>query len=87
MPVYDHRLMDMKGFPDQICIVLKPVGTPEGEGQEYQSGAITIENMGVVGYLPVYNNYQAALQAYPNCPIYVMDMTDYKKDKKLMPDK
>ena len=86
MPVYDHRRMDMKGLPDQVCVVLKPVGIPSGQGSENQSGAITLESFqGTIGYLPVFMNYQDALAAYPNIPIYVMDLTAYKEEMGFIP--
>ena len=86
MPVYDYRRMNMKGLPDQICVVLKPVGTPSGQGSEHQSGEITLESIqGTVGYLPVFMNYQDALAAYPNVPIYVMDLTAYKEEMGFIP--
>ena len=86
MPVYDYRRMDMKGLPDQVCVVLKPVGIPSGQGSENQSGAITLESFqGTIGYLPVFMNYQDALAAYPNVPIYVMDLTAYKEEMGFIP--
>ena len=88
MPVYDYRRMEMKGLPDQICVVLKPVRTPNGQGPENQSGEITLESIqGTIGYLPVFMNYQDALAAYPSTPIYVMDLTEYKEEMGFIPPK
>ena len=82
MPVYDKRRieMDASKWPDQICIVLKPMQSKAGNGQVGQSGTITIETIGMTAYLPIYTNYQTALQDYPNCPIYLMNFVDFKHE-------
>jgi hypothetical protein len=86
MPVYSYRPdflehMDVKGLPDQVCIVLKPVGIPNGRDGENQSGAIILDStQGAVGYLPVFLNYQDAFTAYPSDPIHIMDLTAYKEE-------
>jgi len=85
MPVYDYRHMAIKDLPDQICLVLKPTQNPTGNTQEHQSGALSIDLCGVVGYLPIYRNYQEAMQEHPNSHIYVMDLTEYKKEIGLIP--
>jgi hypothetical protein len=54
--------------------------TKAGDGQVGQSGTITIETIGMTAYLPIYTNYQAALQDYPNCPIYLMNFVDFKRE-------
>lgn len=82
MPVYDKRqiAMDAAKWPDQICIVLKPMQFKSGDGQVGQSGAITIENIGMTAYIPIYTNYQAALQDHPNEHIYLMSLIDFKRE-------
>jgi len=82
MPVYDKRRteMDAAKWPDQICIVLKPMQSKSGDAQIGHSGTITIETVGMTAYLPIYTNYQAALQDYPNCPIHVMSLVDFKRE-------
>jgi len=65
--------------------VLHPQRNPEGTAQEHQSGSLTIDTHGIVGYLPIFRNYQEALQEYPNSHIYVMDLTEYKKELGLIP--
>ena len=80
MPVYDYGRteMDAQKWPDQVCVVLSPQLVKKGDGQG-QSGAITIEGIDMTAYLPIYTNYQAALKEYPNTSIYVMSLTDYKR--------
>jgi len=85
MPVYDYRNVVIGDLPDQICLVLKPTQNPTGDVQEYQSGALTIDLCGIVGYLPIYRNYQQAIQDHPNSHIYVMDLTEYKRKIGLLP--
>ena len=82
MPVYDKRRteMDASKWPDQICIVLKPMQSKSGDAQIGQSGTITIEAIGMTAYLPIYINYQAALQDYPHAPIHVMSFVDFKRE-------
>jgi hypothetical protein len=82
MPVYDKGRveMDASKWPDQICIVLKPTQSKSGDAQIGQSGAIIIETVGMTAYLPIYTNYQAALQDYPHCPIHVMSFVDFKRE-------
>ena len=79
MPVYDYRHMEMKDLPDQVCLVLKPTQNPTGDAQEHQTGALSIDLYGIVGYLPIYKNYQDAMKEHPNSHIYIMDLTEYKK--------
>lgn len=80
MPVYDYGRveMDTLKWPDQICIVLAPQQSKQGDAQSGQSGAITLETIDMQAYLPVYTNYQAAMQEYPNAHIYVMSLVDFK---------
>ena len=85
MPVYDYRHVAMKDLPDQICLVLKPTQNPGGDTQEHQSGSLSIDTCGIVGYLPIYRNYQQAMQEHPNSHIYVMDLTKYKREIGLIP--
>jgi len=85
MPVYDYRHVAIKDLPDQVCLVLKPTQNPTGDSQEHQSGALNIDLCGIVGYLPIYRNYQQAVQDHPNSHIYVMDLTEYKKEIGLIP--
>jgi len=85
MPVYDYRHVSMKDLPDQVCLVLKPTYNPTGDAQEHQSGALNIDLCGIVGYLPIYRNYQQAIQDHPNSHIYVMDLTEYKREIGLIP--
>jgi len=91
MQVSDYRPdflkhMDVKVLPDQVCIVLKPVGVPNGRDGENQSGAIILDNAkGAVGYLPVFSNYQDAFAAYPADPIHIMDLTAYKEEMGFTP--
>ena len=33
----------------------------------------------MTAYLPVYTNYQAAMQEHPNVPIYLMSLVDFKR--------
>jgi|AP95_1055475.scaffolds.fasta_scaffold216632_1 hypothetical protein len=82
MPVYDKRRMeiDASEWPDQICIVLKPMQSKSGDGQVGQSGAVTIETIGMTAYLPIYTNYQTAMQAYPDVPIYLMSLVEFKRE-------
>lgn len=80
MPVFDHRRTPMKDLPDEVCIVLRPTQNPDGTGQEYQSGSISIDTFGIVGYLPVYSNYLDALKENPNSNIYILDLTEYKRE-------
>ena len=82
MPVYDkgRTEMDASKWPDQVCIVLKPMQTKTGSGQVGQSGTVTIETIGMTAYLPIYTNYQTALQDYPNCPIYLLNFVDFKRE-------
>jgi len=82
MPVYDKRLMEMDAskWPDQICMVLKPMQSKSGDGQIGQSGAITIENIEMMAYLPIYTSYHAAIQDYPNCQIFVMSLVELKRE-------
>ena len=82
MPVYDKRQVEMDAakWPDQICIVLKPMQSKSGDGQVGQSGAITIENIGMTAYIPIYTNYQAALQDHPNEHIYLMSLINFKHE-------
>ena len=81
MPVYDKRRMEMDAseWPDQICIVLKPMQVKTGDGQVGQSGAITIETINMTAYLPIYTNYQTAMQEHPNSQIYLMSLIDFKR--------
>ena len=85
MPVYDYRHMEMKDLPDQVCLVLKPSRNPNGDAQEHQSGSLNIDLCGIVGYLPIYINYQQAMQDHPNSHIYVMDLTEYNREIGLIP--
>jgi len=82
MPVYDksHMEMDASEWPDQVCIVMKPMQTKSGNGQIGQSGAVTIETINMTAYLPIYTNYQAAMQDYPDCPIYLISLVDLKHE-------
>ena len=82
MPVYDYRRteIDTSDWPDQICIVLKPTLSKSGDGQIGQSGAITVETTEVTAYLPIYTTYQAAIQDYPNCQIFMMSLVDLKRE-------
>tara|TARA_R100001086_G_C11732909_1_gene230224 strand:- start:86 stop:358 length:273 start_codon:yes stop_codon:yes gene_type:complete len=80
MPVFDHRRTPIKDLPDEVCIVLRPTQNPDGTGQEYQSGSINIDTYGIVGYLPVYNSYLDALKENPNSHIYMLNLTEYKKE-------
>ena len=87
MPVYDHRRIAMKDLPDQVCLVLKPTSNPDGDAQEGQSGSLNIDLCGIVGSLPVYRNYQQAMKNHPNSQIYIMDLTEYKRELGLIPPK
>jgi len=82
MPVYDKRRMEVEAakWPDQICIILKPMRVKSGNGQVGQSGTITIETIGMTAYLPIYTDYQAALQDYPHTPIHVMSFVNFKRE-------
>ena len=82
MPVYDKSRMeiDASKWPDQICIVMKPMQAKSGNGQVGQAGAVTIETIGMTAYLPIYTNYQAAMQDYPDCPIYLMSLVEFKRE-------
>ena len=82
MPVYDKSRMeiDASKWPDQICIVMKPMQAKSGNGQVGQSGAVTIETINMTAYLPIYTNYQAAMQDYPDCPIYLMSLVEFKRE-------
>ncbi len=82
MPVYDYGRteMDTNNWPDQICIVLKPMLSKSGDGQVGQSGTLTIENIDMTAYLPIYATYQAAIQDYPNCQIFMMSLVDLKRE-------
>ena len=85
MPVYDYSHMSMKDLPDQVCLVLKPTQNPTSNTQERQSGALTIDSYGIVGYLPIYKDYQQAMEEHPESHIYMIDLTKYKKEIGLMP--
>ena len=82
MPVYDKGKteLDANKYPDQICIVLKPFQAKQGDGQIGQSGSLTIETVGMTGYLPIYTNYQQAMKEHPNSHIYVMSLIEFKKE-------
>ena len=80
MPVYDYRNVALKDLPDQICLVLKPTQNPSGNAQEHQSGALSMDICGIVGYLPIYTNYQQAMKEHPNSHIYVMSLIEFKKE-------
>ena len=41
---------------------------------------ITIENIDMTAYLPIYATYQAAIQDYPNCQIFMMSLVDLKRE-------
>jgi len=71
--------MNASDLPDQICIVLTPQASKSGDGQIGQSGAVTLETIDITAYLPIYTDYQIALQENPNCPIYVMSLVDFKR--------
>ena len=80
MPVYDYGRteMDAQKWPDQICIVLTPQQSKEGDGRG-QSGSVTLEGIDMTAYLPIYTNYQTALKEHPDTPIYVMSLVDFKR--------
>ena len=82
MPVYDKGKTepDADKYPDQICIVLKAFQTKQGNGQVGQSGSLTIENVSMTAYLPVYTNYQQAMADHPNSHIYVMSLIKFKQE-------
>ena len=82
MPVYDKGKTepDADKYPDQICIVLKAFQTKQGNGQVGQAGALTIENVSMTAYLPVYTNYQQAMAEHPNSHIYVMSLIEFKRE-------
>ena len=82
MPVYDKGKAepDADKYPDQICIVLKAFQTKQGNGQVGQSGSLTIENVSMTAYLPVYTNYQQAMADHPNSHIYVMSLVEFKEE-------
>jgi len=82
MPVYDKGKAepDADKYPDQICIVLKAFQTKQGNGQVGQSGSLTIENVSMTAYLPVYTNYQQAMADHPNSHIYVMSLIEFKQE-------
>ena len=82
MPVYDKRRTepDAAQYPDQVCIVLKAFQTKQGDGQVGQSGSLTIENVSMTAYLPVYTNYQQAMTEHPNSHIYVMSLVEFKEE-------
>jgi hypothetical protein len=82
MPVYDKGKAepDADKYPDQICIVLKAFQTKQGNGQVGQSGSLTIENVSMTAYLPVYTNYQQAMADHPNSHIYVMSLIEFKEE-------
>ena len=82
MPVYDKGKTepDADKYPDQICIVLKAFQTKQGNGQVGQSGSLTIENVSMTAYLPVYTNYQQAMADHPNSHIYVMSLVEFKEE-------
>ena len=82
MPVYDKGKTepDADKYPDQICIVLKAFQTKQGNGQVGQSGSLTIENVSMTAYLPVYTNYQQAMADHPNSHIYVMSLIEFKEE-------
>ena len=82
MPVYDKGKTepDADKYPDQICIVLKASQTKQGNGQVGQSGSLTIENVSMTAYLPVYTNYQQAMADHPNSHIYVMSLIEFKQE-------
>ena len=82
MPVYDKGTTDPEApqYPDQVCIVLKPFQAKQGDGQIGQSGSLTIETVGMTGYLPIYTNYQQAMKEHPNSHIYVMSLIEFKKE-------
>tara|TARA_R110002020_G_scaffold199206_2_gene400620 strand:- start:340 stop:603 length:264 start_codon:yes stop_codon:yes gene_type:complete len=81
MPVYDYGRteMDANKWPDQVCVVLEPQQSKTGDAQSGQSGSITIEGIDTTAYLPVYLNYQTAMQEHPNVPIYVLSLVDFKR--------
>ena len=82
MPVYDKGKTepDADKYPDQISIVLKAFQTKQGNGQVGQSGSLTIENVSMTAYLPVYTNYQQAMADHPNSHIYVMSLIEFKQE-------
>tara|TARA_B100000949_G_C14116437_1_gene380646 strand:- start:263 stop:526 length:264 start_codon:yes stop_codon:yes gene_type:complete len=82
MPVYDKGRTEPEAaqYPDQVCIVLKPFQAKQGDGQIGQSGSLTIETVGMTGYLPIYTNYQQAMKEHPNSHIYVMSLIEFKKE-------
>ena len=82
MPVYDKGRPEPEAaqYPDQVCIVLKPFQAKQGDGQIGQSGSLTIETVGMTGYLPIYTNYQQAMKEHPNSHIYVMSLIEFKKE-------
>ena len=82
MPVYDKGKTEPYAdkYPDQICIVLKAFQTKQGNGQVGQSGSLTIENVSMTAYLPVYTNYQQAMADHPNSHIYVMSLVEFKEE-------
>ena len=82
MPVYDKGKTepDADKYPDQICIVLKAFQTKQGNGQVGQSGSLTIENVSMTAYLPVYTNYQQAMADHPNSHIYVLSLVEFKEE-------
>jgi len=82
MPVYDKGRTEPAAsqYPDQVCIVLKPFQAKQGDGQIGQSGSLTIETVGMTGYLPIYTNYQQAMKEHPNSHIYVMSLIEFKKE-------
>ena len=84
MPVIDYRYTN-DSIPDQICIVISPQSQPTRDWQEHQAGAITIDSCGVVGYLPVYSDYETAVNDHPESYIHIMNLVNYKKDIGLIP--
>ena len=82
MPVYDKGRTEPEAaqYPAQLCIVLKPFQAKQGDGQIGQSGSLTIETVGMTGYLPIYTNYQQAMKEHPNSHIYVMSLIEFKKE-------
>jgi hypothetical protein len=60
--------MDASKWPDQICMVLKPMPSKSGDGQM------------MMVYLPIYTSYQAAIQDYPHCQIFVMSLVELKRE-------
>ena len=81
MSMYDRGRTepDANKYPDQICIVLKAFQTKQGNGQIGQSGSLTIENIDMTAYLPIYTNYQQATAEHPHSHIYVMSLIEFKQ--------